>query len=225
MENPAITKEVWHFLKELQANNNREWFTEHKAKYKAAELVVSQFSKQLLKLLQQHDEIEKLKKFRIYRDVRFSADKTPYKSHFAVSYSRSGASRRGGYYLRLKPGGTFIAAGFWEPDKKDLLRIRQELARDAEELRQIIGRKDFSSIWGSLQGEEVKTAPKGFSRDHADIDLIRKKQFIFVREFKDRQVLDNSFLEEVDHSFRAIRPYFDFMSDVLTTDLNGASLI
>ena len=105
------------------------------------------------------------------------------------------------------------------------MRIRKELELDADEFRKLINAKKFKSIWGDLVGDEVKTAPKGFSKEHADIDLIRKKQFIFTKKFTDKEVISPDFLMEVDKSFKAIRPYFDYMSDVLTTDLNGVSLI
>lgn len=175
--------------------------------------------------LKVHDQIEKMKFFRIYRDVRFSKDKTPYKAHFAASFSRAGAEKRGGYYIRIKPGESFIATGFWGPEKEDLFRIRKELELDASDFRKIVNKKSFKNIWGGLKGNAVKTAPKGFDRDHGNIDLIRHKQFIFQREFTDKEVLSPAFIGNIDESFKAIRPYFDFMSDVLTTNLNGESLL
>ena len=225
MSSPVITKETIGFLKALKKNNNREWFADNKTQYQKAHTAAKSFYLELKEALNKHDEIDKHKLFRIYRDVRFSTDKTPYKPHFAGSYSRSGASRRGGYYLRIRPGESFIAAGFWEPNKDDLFRIRKELEMDASEFRQIIGDKKLKKVWGELQGDEVKTAPKGFNRDHPDIDLIRKKGFIFVRNFTDQEVMAGDFLKVVNDSFRAIRPYFDLMSDILTTNLNGESLL
>ncbi|RNC90347.1 MAG: DUF2461 domain-containing protein [Allomuricauda sp.] len=220
-----ITKETFTFLKTLNKNNNREWFTENKPWFKGVESDVKGFYEAVKELLEKHDKIEKLKMFRIYRDVRFSKDKTPYKPHFAGSFSRMGAELRGGYYLRIKPGETFLATGFWEPNKDDLFRIRKEWEMDATELKTILNDPTFKSIWGELQGDGVKTAPKGFDREHPEIDLIRKKQFIFVRNFSDNEVLSETFLNEIDKSFRAIRPFFDLMSDVLTTNLNGERLV
>ncbi|WP_350288567.1 DUF2461 domain-containing protein [uncultured Croceitalea sp.] len=220
-----IKKEAFEFLKKLEKNNNREWFTENKNTFKAHETDAKAFYNAVMENLNKHDQIEKLKIFRIYRDVRFSKDKTPYKAHFAGSFSRMGLERRGGYYLRIKPGETFLAAGFWEPNKEDLLRIRKELELDASEFRAVIDKKSFKSVWGELQGDAVKTAPKGFDKEHPDIDLLRHKQFIFVRNFTDKEVLAKDFIIQVDHSFKAIRPYFDLMSSILTTNLNGESLI
>ncbi|NER11253.1 TIGR02453 family protein [Muriicola jejuensis] len=225
MATDKIDKEALDFLKALSANNNRDWFEAHKPEFKSLEKEVRSLYSSLMERMRKHDDIEKMKWFRIYRDVRFSRDKTPYKTHFAGSFSRAGKALRGGYYLRIKPGDTFAAAGFWEPNKDDLLRIRKELELDASEFREVITADVFRKTWGELAGEEVKTAPKGFDKEHPDIDLIKKKQFIFIRNFSDEQVLAPDFIEVVDESFKRIRPYFDLMSAILTTDLNGESLL
>lgn len=225
MADLVISPEVIGFLSRLKKNNNREWFTEHKKEFKSVETKAKEFYNALLEKLQAHDDIEKLKMFRIYRDVRFSHDKTPYQPHFAGSFSRSGAHLRGGYYLRIRPGESFIATGFWGPEKNDLLRIRKEFEQDASEFRKVIGASALKKIWGELQGDEVKTAPKGFNKEDPNIDLIKKKQFIFVRNFTDKEVEAAGFLKEVDNSFKAIRPYFDLMSEILTTNLNGESVL
>jgi uncharacterized protein (TIGR02453 family) len=220
-----ITEEILLFLNALEKNNDREWFTAHKDEFKLHEATVKSFYGALLSKLQGHDSIERMKMFRIYRDVRFSKDKSPYKSHFAASFSRLGASRRGGYYIRIKPGETFIATGFWEPNKEDLLRIRKEFQLDATELREVLDDPALKKIWGALQGEELKTAPKGFDKEDPNIDLIRKKQFLFVKKYSDKEVLSPNFLDNVDNAFKAIRPYLDLMGAILTTDLNGESLL
>ncbi len=225
MERIILNKEVFTFLSDLEKNNNRDWFTEQKPRFKNIESQVKEFYHGLMEQMKVHDELDKLKVFRIYRDVRFSKDKTPYKSHFAGSFSRAGARLRGGYYLRLKPGETFIAAGFWEPNKDDLFRIRKELETDATAFRKVINSAVFKKTWGALVGEELKTAPKGFDKEDPNIDLIRKKQFIFVRNFTDKEVLSPNFMDEVNDSFKRIRPYFDLMSEILTTNLNGESLL
>ena len=114
---------------------------------------------------------------------------------------------------------------FWDPNKEDLFRIRKELEMDAEEFCQILSNKTLQKAWGRLEGGKVKTAPKGFSKEHPNIQLIRHKQFIFRHSYTDKQVLQNTFYEDVLYRFQAIRPFFDFMSAVLTTDLNGVSLL
>lgn len=221
----SITKNSLGFLKKLEKNNTREWFNEHKAEFKQHEADAKAFFSGILENLRQHDDIEKMKMFRIYRDVRFSKDKRPYKSHFACSFSRAGARLRGGYYIQIKPGGSFLATGFWEPNKEDLFRIRKEFERDASEIRDIINDGNLKQVWGDLIGDGVKTAPKGFDKEHPDIDLIKKKQFIFVRNLSDAEVTSDDFPKTVDASFKAIRPYFDLMSDILTTNLNGESIL
>ena len=205
-----IAPKTFDFLKQLSRNNNKEWFTEHKPQFKAIEGDVKLFFDSLKNTMEKHDQIERLKVFRIYRDVRFSKDKTPYKSQFSASLSRAGAALRGGYYICIKPGESCIATGFWDPNKEELYRIRN---------------KAFKSVWGELAGDGVKTAPKGFEKEHENIDLIRKKQFIFIRNFSDVEVLSDNFMEKVDESYQAIRPFFDLMSNVLTTNLYGESLI
>jgi len=112
-----------------------------------------------------------------------------------------------------------------DPNPADLLRIRKEMEVDATELRAVIGETSFKKTWGPLQGNAVKTAPKGFAKDHPDIDLIRQKQFLFNKKFEDKSVLSSGFQNEVISSFTAIRPFFDYMSSVLTTDLNGESIL
>ncbi|MGB5430792.1 DUF2461 family protein, partial [Eudoraea sp.] len=106
-----------------------------------------------------------------------------------------------------------------------LLRIRKELELDATAFRELINKPSFKNTWGELVGDEVKTAPKGFNKEDPNIDLIRKKAFIFVRNFTDKEVLNKGFIEEVNNSFKAIRPYFNLMSEILTTNLNGESLL
>ena len=214
------------YLKKLKNNNNRDWFAEHKPTFIEAQNNAKQLYAEIRNNLEEHDEIEKFKLFRIYRDVRFSKNKTPYKPHFAGSFSRLGKQLRGGYYLRIRPGESFLAGGFWEPNKEDLLRIRKEIEVDASEFREILEDKKFQHYFGnSFKGDELKTAPRGFDKEHPDIDLLRKKGFIAVRNFTDDEVLSPSFSSEVDNSYKALRPFFNLFSDILTTNLNGESII
>ena len=222
----TLSKSVFDFLRKLEKNNNRDWFNEHKKEFKIIEAETKQAYQDLSDLLNIHDEIDEFKMFRIYRDVRFSKNKLPYKTHFGGSFSRKKPELRGGYYLHVQPGNeSFIATGFWEPNKEDLFRIRKEFEQDDTEIRKIINQKKFKATWGDFVGDEVKTAPKGFNKDHKAIDLIKKKQFIFTKKYTDNEVTSANFLNQVNTDFKAIRPYFDYMSDVLTTDLNGVSLL
>lgn len=224
--NETIPGDVFDFFKRLDKNNNRDWFNDNKPEFKELEKEVKKFYNQLFERLNEHDEIDKLKIFRIYRDVRFSKDKTPYKTHFGGSLHRKKPELRGGYYLHIQPNNeSFIATGFWEPQKDDLFRIRKEFEMDASEIRKIMSNKKFKSVWGDLVGDELKTSPKGFDKDHENIDLIKKKMYIFTRKFTDKEVTSQDFLNIIDDSFKAIRPFFNYMSDVLSTNLNGESLI
>lgn len=222
----TIPKETLIFFKKLATNNDRDWFNEHKPEFKAIETKVKAAYNYLGELMNSHDQIEKIKIFRIYRDVRFSKNKLPYKTHFGGSFARKKPELRGGYYLHIQPNDeSFIATGFWEPNKEDLLRIRKEFEMDDSEMRTILSDKAFKETWGGFVGDELKTAPKGFDKEHPAIDLIRRKQFIFTKKYKDKDVIAEGFLEGVNDDFKKIRPYFDYMSDVLTTNLNGESLL
>lgn len=214
------------FLNDLTANNNRDWFTEQKPRFTEIQNAVKVRFTEMQVNLEKHDEIEKMKVYRIYRDVRFSKDKTPYNPRLAVSFSRLGKQLRGGYFLQIKPGGTMIGGGFWQPEKDDLYRLRKEIELDATEFRAILNDANFVQYFGGVfNGEELKSAPRGFDKEHPDADLLRKKGYIALRNFTDKQVLAPNFLEEVDATFKAMRPFFNLFSDILTTNLNGESLI
>lgn len=221
-----ITKDIFSFLKLLKKNNHRDWMQEHKKQYQANEKLLKQFYADVEASLNETDEISKVKVFRINRDIRFSKDKTPYNVHRSVSFSRAGAHRRGGYYLRLEPGNTLMAGGFFGPEPPDLLRIRQEFEMDASDIRKILNNKKFKDAFGGFNQEyTVKTAPKGFSKDHPNIDLIKLKSYFVTHEFTDKEVMSPDFKDNLVHHFKLLRPFFDYMSEVLTTDLNGVSLL
>jgi len=209
------------FLKDLDKNNNREWFLAHKEQYEQSLANLKEFKEEVHRTINKKDLLEDSRLFRIYRDVRFSKDKAPYKNNFGIHFTRATTTRRGGYYLHIEPGKSFAGGGFWAPEPQDLKRLRDEFAFDDKPVRKITSQKNFVRYFGSLNGEELKTAPSGYARDHPAIDLIRKKQFIIARNFKDKEVLDNKFLKEVTLTFEAMRPFFDYMSEILTTDVNG----
>ncbi len=220
----GIASSTINFLKSLDKNNHREWFQTHKAQYEAALSDIQDLTHEVEAGLNKKDVIAQSKVFRIYRDVRFSKDKTPYKNHFGIHFTRATALRRGGYYLQIEPGKSFVSGGFWSPSPEDLKRIREEFALDDKAIRKILSGKKFQSLFGQLEGEELKTAPPGHDRNHPAIDLIRKKQYILTRYFKDKDVLAAGFTREVILTFEGMRPYLDYMTEVLTTDLNGQPL-
>lgn len=216
---------VFKFLKKLDKNNNRDWFTENKAIYQDAHEHFKAFMAELKKEMDGYDNIEKMKLFRIYRDVRFSKDKTPYKVSFSAGFQRATKQLRGGYYLHLEPGQSMVGGGFWKPEPADLKRIREEIAADDAPLRKIIKSSSFKKHWGSMDGDKVKSAPKGYPKDHPSIDLLRHKSFIVSHSFADKEVTSPGFLKEVMKYMKATGPFFNYMSDVLTTDSNGQSII
>jgi uncharacterized protein (TIGR02453 family) len=213
------------FLNTLKQNNNREWFNNHKDEFAEQQLFIEKFADLLLAGLNEHDLIEtpsgKKSLYRIYRDARFSANKTPYKTHWSGHFTRATKQRRGGYYFHIEPGNTYIAGGFQNPGPPDLKRIRDDINFDDMPLRAILNSKSFISAFGTLQGDKVQTAPKGFTAANKAIDLLCYKQFKLIRRFTDEQVLAASFLTEAGSTFKNMRPFFDYMSDVLTTDING----
>lgn len=225
----AIPASTLAFLRELEKNNNRPWFNEHKDRYQQEHAYMVEFAENLIANMSQHDLLEpmtgKRSLFRIYRDTRFSKDKTPYKNHFSGTLKRATKLRRGGYYYHIQPGGSFLGGGFWGPNSADLQRIREELDADAQPLRRIIADPVFQETFGELKGDTVKTAPKGYSKDHPDIDLIRHKQFIVTRPFSDKEVMSPDFLDQLVTTFCNMRPFFDYMSEVLTTDRNGVPIV
>ncbi len=221
----VIPKNTISFLKELKLNNNRDWFNENKQEFNSIQTEVKKFADQVKDSLNLSDNIEKLKIFRIYRDLRFSKDKTPYKKNIGMAFHRSKPELRGGYYLEISADESFMAVGFWNPNKEDLLRIRKEIEIDGQEFTNVINQKKIKDVWGKIKGDEVKTSPKDFKGDHEYIDMIKKKQFIFIKKLKEKEILDANFQKELVNNFVSIRPFFDYMSEVLTTNLNGESII
>jgi len=221
-----ISKSSNTFLKTLAKNNNREWFAEHKLEFKAHEAATKLFFQAVLERLNTTDDIEAYKMMRIYRDVRFSKDKTPYKARFAGSFKRSSERLRGGYFLNLEPGNCVVGGGFYGPNPADLLRIRKEFELDASEINEILADKTFKKVFpNGIQGEGVKTSPKGFDKNNEAIELIRKKQFYVMKSFTDAAMTSDKFVDEVVEVFVTLRPFFDYMSEVLTTNLNGESIL
>lgn len=225
-ETPTIPSSVFEFLNNLKKNNSREWMEIHRETYLENETYLKNFYRHLESELNKTDAIEKMKIFRIHRDLRFTPDKTPYNIHRSVHFKRAGATKRGGYYLRLQPGNSFVSGGFFAPEKEDLFRIRKEFEIDAEEIRAILNQPGFKKSFGGFVTENaVKTAPRGFDKDHKNVDLIRLKSFVVRHRFTDKEVLAPDFAGKVMHHFQILRPFFDYMSEVLTTDLNGESIL
>ena len=225
-----ISSTTFSFLADLKANNNRPWFEENRARFEASKAETIAFADELIGLVNKFDVIDtpygKKALYRIYRDIRFSKDKTPYKSHWGIFLKRSGASRRGGLYLHIQPrNNTFLGGGFWGPNKDDLLLIRKQIEADADPLRDALNQPEFKSYFGQLQGDQLKTAPKGFDKEHPEIDLLRHKQFVVSHKFTDMEVLSKGFPQQVAEGFSKMMPFLNAMTEYLTTDLNGESTL
>jgi uncharacterized protein (TIGR02453 family) len=228
MTTKTIQKESLTFLTKLSGNNNREWFNEHKDEYLIAHENIENFADALLGEMNRHDNIEtpsgKKSLHRIYRDVRFSKDKTPYNTFWGGGFSRATKLLRGGYYFHIAPGNSFAAGGFWGPNADDLARIRQDIDLNYEDWNKILSDKIFINTFGSLKGETLISSPRGYAADHPAIELLRYKQFLLKHEFTDEEVLSKDFVKKINGIYMKMRPFFNYMSEVLTTDINGELL-
>tara|TARA_B100000963_G_scaffold199060_1_gene173262 strand:+ start:91 stop:759 length:669 start_codon:yes stop_codon:yes gene_type:complete len=220
-----IDSKVFKFLNDIKSNNNRKWFNKNKQTYKRSLEQIQNFTINLVELMNSNDKIENYKIFRIYRDVRFSKNKTPYKNNFGISLVREKPKLRGGYYLHIEPTNSFSAVGFWQPEKDDLFRIRKEIELDGKEFSDVISSNLITKKWGNLIGESLKTSPRGFSKDHEYISLLRRKSFLFKKNYTDEEIISKNFIHKLYQDFLVTRTFLDYMSNILTSDLNGISLI
>ncbi len=229
MATTVIKKESLGFLKTLSKNNNRDWFNNHKNQYLEAHANIVALADALLVEMNKHDKIEtasgKKALFRIYKDVRFSKVKTPYNKHWSGTFKRATKKLRGGYYFRIEPGNSYLVGGFWGPDANDMKRIRQDIESNYKGWKKMLGNKTLVNTFGKLIGEKVSSAPRGYTRDHPAIDLLRHKQFLLKYEFTDKEVCSKDFVLKVNDIYKKMRPFFNFMSEVLTTDANGVSIV
>jgi len=228
MTGTVIEKDSIDFLAELANNNNREWFNKQKDRYIEAHGNIIAFADALIAEMNKHDHIEtktgKESVFRIYKDVRFSKDKTPYNVHWSGTLKRATKKLRGGYYFRFEPGKSFLAGGFFGPDTNDMKRIREDIAINYEAWRNVLTDRALVDTFGKMIGEQLGSAPRGYPKDHPAIDLLRYKQFLFRYYLTDNEVCSADFSSKASGIFGHMRPFFDFMSEILTTDVNGMPL-
>lgn len=223
---PIIEADTLRFLRDLARNNDRDWFAAHKDRYATAHTNMLAFADALVERMSARDRIatangrESL--MRIYNDLRFHKHKPPYNPRFAGSLDRVKPHGRGGYYYHIEPGNCFLSCGFFGPEPGDLKLIRNDIAHDHARWKRILGSKAMRDAFEPMAGDQVATAPKGFAKDHPAVDLLRRKQFILRQRFTDKDVLAPDFLDSVVAVFRTVRPWFDHMSEVLTSDANGA---
>ncbi|KAK2462552.1 hypothetical protein APHAL10511_005522 [Amanita phalloides] len=233
-----ISKNTLNFLAKLKDPkcNDRQWFKLHEPVFRQAEKEWKDFIDQFTDILVEADpQIPHLPAkdvvHRIYRDVRFGNDKTPYKGNFSASFSRSG--RKGifaGYHLSVNPGNeSIIAAGLWCPGKNELATIRSNILNDSQPLRDVISSPEFESYFGKAENppkgerqnifgreDELKVAPKGIDKDHHDIDLLKCRSFAVIHRFSDKEVLEAGFNERVQEVVSVMRPFVHCLNELLT---------
>ncbi len=212
---------IFSFLHRLSQNNNRDWFQSHKPEFLKAkenflvitEIMIKEIGKfdPEINFLQAKDCI-----FRIYRDVRFSKDKSPYKTNFGAFMVPGGKkSGKAGYYMHLDPQGSFLAGGVYMPPSDQLKKIRNAIFENPEELKKIIGEASFRENFGGISGDKLKRVPKGFPSDFPDIDLLKLKSYIAIKNYDETSVIQEDFLSEAKTVFYQMSPFIKYLNQVL----------
>jgi len=196
--------------------------SQNKDRYQKAllnfENFVNAFIKALAKIEPElHEVSAKHCIFRIYRDIRFSKNKTPYKDHFGAHITEAGRKSPGpGYYFHLKPSGSFLAGGIFGPDSAKLAAIRQEIDYNSKEFLSILESDSFKSTFSKLEGDQLKTAPKGYEQDHEMIEYLRYKSFLLVHQFTDEEIFNKNFLYRLVEISKEIYPFHQFIRKALS---------
>jgi uncharacterized protein (TIGR02453 family) len=220
MNFPLILK----FLKDISKNNNRDWFEKNKPKYLEAKQNFEEFLEDLLKEFVKFDDglaglNPKKLAFRIYRDVRFSKDKKPYKVNMGAGISPGGKLiQEPGYYVHIEPGNkSFIAAGIYMPDAPRLVSIRQEIDYNAAAFLKILNNKKFKKYFKGLDDfDKLKTMPKGYPKDHPQVDLLKNKSFIVSHYFTDGEVTNKKFVKSLADVGKTVKPMNDFLKEAIS---------
>ncbi len=216
-----ISKNILNFLKDLHKNNNREWFNANKTVYNKVRLEYEMFVELLIRRINRFDDdiaalAAKDAIYRIFRDIRFSNDKTPYKTHFGAYIAKGGRTGSyAGYYFHVEPQGSFLAGGIYMPSSDILRAIRTEIYENIEEFKEIINNSDFKKNFNSLWGEKLKSAPRGFPKDFPDIELLKYKHYIVARNLTDEEVQDKDLLENAIGIFKIILPLNRFINNTI----------
>ena len=208
-----------HFLKKLKINNNREWFDSNKSEYLASKEIFEEFVSELIKGINKFDKKVSLDlkpkdcTFRIYKDVRFSKDKTPYKNNMSASINPGGKkSNIPGYYFHLEPEACFLAGGVYMPMPDDLKAIRQEIDYNPLPLINVLKSASFKKEFNGLDEEDkLKNPPKGFNKDHAHSEILKNKHFIVSKKFENKVILKKKGLSKTLDSFKAMYPFLDYL--------------
>jgi uncharacterized protein (TIGR02453 family) len=216
-----IEPQTLRFLTQLKKNNNKAWFDSHRVAYETARIDFGNFIQLLIDALQKQDPtIAGLTSrdclFRINRDIRFSNDKTPYKSNFGASIKRGGRkSGFAGYYFHLEPGASFVGGGLWMPDAPKLKMMRQEIDYNWDEFKGIIGNKPFKKTFGDLYDgtdQKLSTMPKGYEKDNPAAEYLKRKSFIAETSIADEELTKATLHKKTLDAFVAIKPLLDFIN-------------
>ena len=207
------------FLQQLAKNNNKVWFDEHRDDYATAKEDFENFVAHLLDklcILEPAFRDQKAKDcvFRIFRDVRFSKDKTPYKAHFGAYMSKGGRKYEGaGYYIHIEPGNkSFAGGGLWMPEPSLLKKVRQEIDYNFDEFKRILNDRSFKKYFRQLNGEQLKTLPQGYTADNPAIEFLRMKSFTMSHVFEDKDLTAKNFISKSANVFSKMRPLVDFLN-------------
>lgn len=211
-------EDILKFLTRLSKNNNKEWFDKNKPHYQELRQQYISIVEQVIKLSSAFDpmlkDVDAAKTlFRINRDVRFSKNKSPYKTNFGSSINPGGKkSMIAGYYIHIEPGKSFLAAGTYMPEPDYLSAIRQEIDYNLDEFKKIVSAKDFKSEFTALSAEDaLKTVPKGYDKENPALEFLKMKHFIVVKDLTDKEVLSKDFVKNTVKSFKASLPLISFL--------------
>ncbi len=219
-----IRSATFDFLKDLAENNNREWFQDNKARHDEARNNVLEFAGDIITGLSKIDPTvspdldPKNCVMRIYRDVRFSKNKTPYKNNFGAGISQQGKNFNGpGYYLHIHPEECFVAGGCWMPEAGMLKLIRQEIDYNGKDFREIICNPEFKKYFGEPDQEyKLKTMPKGYSPDHPEIEYLKLKSFTFTHILSPKKLSSSNAVQTVVDGFEKLHPFMCFLRNAIS---------
>ncbi|MFK7905172.1 MAG: DUF2461 domain-containing protein [Chitinophagales bacterium] len=217
-----LSSSTLQFLRDLKSNNNREWFHDHKKTYNTAKEDFANFLQSLINEIQKFDsELGDLSPkqcvFRINRDIRFSKDKSPYKTNFGASIAPGGKkAMTAGYYLHIEPDNHFAGGGMWHPSSPHLKKIRQEIDYHTEDFSKIVTEPKFVRFFGGLQGAQLKTAPKGYPKDHPAIKYLRFKDFVAVRKIDNQQVTAPDLVKVIAETMLTMKPLNDYLKQAIS---------
>ncbi len=214
-------EQVLKFLTELRKNNNKEWFDENRDWYQESRKKMIFLTELINHEIAKFDAgigIQDPKNcvFRIFRDVRFSNDKTPYKTNMGSFIAPGGRkSTSAGYYLHIEPGSSFVGGGSYHPPADALKAIRTEIFDNSEDFKALVYSDKFLKVYPNMYDDKLKTAPKGFPKDFQDIDLLKYKSFAFTSVLNDSDVMSDSYVEKVVERMKALYPVNRFLNTAL----------